>query len=75
MSELKGEDLIPGLTLAEIEKSSMPLPSRDELDEEELAIFDELFARSKRFLNRFRRMQDRNTGSPLTSKDCCKAPA
>lgn len=49
MSKLKGEDLIPGLTLAEIEKSRLPLPNRDELDEEERVIFDELFARSKRF--------------------------
>ncbi|MDY0068111.1 MAG: hypothetical protein RBS02_17225 [Steroidobacteraceae bacterium] len=49
MYQLKGEDLIPGLTMAEIEKSRLPLPDRESLDEEERAIFDELLARSKRF--------------------------
>jgi len=49
MYELKGEDLIPGLTMAEIKKSRLPLPDRESLDDEEREIFDTLLARSKRF--------------------------
>jgi hypothetical protein len=49
MYQLKGEDLIPGLTMAEIEKSRLPLPDRESLDDEERAIFDDVLARSKRF--------------------------
>lgn len=49
MYKLKGEDLIPGLTMAEIAKSRLPLPERDSLDQEEREIFDDVLARSKRF--------------------------
>ena len=49
MYKLKGEDLIPGLTMDEIKKSRLPLPERDSLDVEEQQIMDELLARSKRF--------------------------
>ena len=49
MYKLKGEDLIPGLTMDEIKKSRLPLPERDSLDVEEQQIMDDMLARSKRF--------------------------
>lgn len=49
MYKLKGEHLIPGLTMAEIAKSRLPLPDRESFNDEERDIFDEILARSKRF--------------------------
>lgn len=49
MQKLTGKDLLPGLTMAEIAKSRLPLPDRESLDDEEREIFDDVLARSKRF--------------------------
>lgn len=49
MYELKGENLIPGLTEAELKKSRLPLPDRESLDDEEREAFDSVLDRSKRF--------------------------
>lgn len=44
-----GQRLVPGLTLAEIEKSDLPLPDRESLTDEEKAAFDHVLDRSKRW--------------------------
>lgn len=44
-----GKRLVPGLTLAEIEKSELPLPDRESLTAEEKAAFDYVMDRSKRW--------------------------
>ena len=47
--KIRAEDALPGLTLAEVASSPLPLPARESLDEAERAIFDQIMDRMKRY--------------------------